>query len=437
MKAPTPFLFFDNDKLNNPLFRLKLIIRGLKRAENSRERERLYEIARHLFTDETHYMIFRYVPITENTEVYEYEGYIALRHKYRRKVSSWRGEREVDVRRAVLIGINDDGKLFANIIEPRELDVFEDISEDFEFDFRQILGFHKDYSHGEVIFLPDNAELRLRVQGEIIFTIRKRALGEVIEDYVNLAKEQIRNRLYQAFRERIARDIIRELSLLRISGALGRNRWRIPDHVITIIIETTRPSSWDKDKEIKENLERIMAYVLKRICENEPLISPEHFGPITVISQGRFGDNRYQFIIDIHLYRWRIMDDLEKFMDDYNEVFEQLRETLDFVSYTYERGNHIIMAKSLPHEVTITFYNPISERDETVMIRIPEQIIFTCEDITIIHDEHGETNVKLLCEDNKVYEIEVGETVISERDRLIRNRIVIELLGKKLLNKAL
>ena len=131
------------------------------------------------------------------------------------------------------------------------------------------------------------------------------------------------------------------------------------------------------------------------------------------------------------------MEDLERFMEDYNEVFEQLRETLDFVRYTYERGNHIIMARSLPHEVTITFYNPISERDETVMIRIPEQIIFTCEDIVIQHDEHGETKVKILCEDDKVYEVSVGETVISERDRLVRNRLVIEHLGKKLKRKAL
>ena len=156
-----------------------------------------------------------------------------------------------------------------------------------------------------------------------------------------------------------------------------------------------------------------MAFVIKRICENEPLVKPEHFGPINAFSQGIFGDNRYQFIIDIELRRWEIMEDIGKFLKDCEDVFEQLRERLDFVEYTYERGNHIIMARALPHEVSITFYNPISERDETVTIRIPEQIIYTCEDITIIHDEHGETNVKLLGEDNKVYLIEVGETDIS------------------------
>ena len=420
MKAPETPLFFDI----NPLLRLKLIVKAIKRAENSRERRRLYEIARHLFTNETHYRIFRYVPITDNTDIYEYDGYIVLRHSYRRKVRSWWREGEVEVERAVLIGINDDNKLFANIIEPQMIRSFSNM--------RHALGFERDYNRGEVIFLPDDMEMRFRVQGEIIFTIIKRDLSYIKEHYVDIAKREIFERLYQAFRERIERDVIRELSLLRISGALERGRrWR-PDHIITILIETTRPSSWEKEKELKETLERIMAFVIKRICENEPLIKPKHFGPINAISQGIFGENRHQFIIDIGLKRLEIMADIERFMGDYDEIFEQLRERLDFIDYTYERGNHIIRAKSLPHEVSITFHNPISERDETVMIRIPEQIIYTCEDITITHDEHGETNVKLLCEDNKVYEVEVGETVISERDRLVRNRIVIELLGKKL-----
>jgi len=429
MTAPNPHLFFDNDKLSNPLYRLKLIIDDLRRAESSRERRKLYERAKYLFTDETHYMVFRYVPITENTEVYDYGDYIVLRHSYRRKVKSWWRNEEIEVERGVLIGINDDGKLFANVIEPSIVMSFSNI--------RHALGFEKDYSQGEIILLPDNMEVRLRVQGEIIFVISKRDLSEVIEEYVNLARDRIRERLLDSYGERVLRDIIRELSLLRISASRAPREGWWPRFGITINVETTKPKSWEKAREIEEYLRKIISYVIGRVCEKEPLVKREHFGGVVITHNGVFGENRYIFTIDIELLRMVIRKDLERFMKDYDEVFEQLREALDFINYTYERGNHIIMAKSLPHEVSITFHNPISERDETITIRMPEQIIFTCEDIVIQHDEHGETKVKLLCEDGKVYRIEVGETIISERDRLVRNRLVIEHLGKKLKRKAL
>lgn len=417
------------------------------KVKDKRIKKRIMERIEKLFTNHLDFLVFRKIPLSKNTTIVKSDEYIVIAYEGRLKNnSSWRDDDYITYYKVVLIGVNDDNKLFANYLDPR---LYQGVAfygrswDEWIKEVKRFLGYDVDYNPDQYIYLRyvDDPRvymnpLRVRVQGDICFEIRIRKIDDVKHGYIANLKETLTAHLVRTMIRELADKILKYLSDMR----LGVSDVRVNDWSIRFTILTTK-LNWDD----KENIKRGLKRYIKDIIYDVTNIWREKFEYLVLRKEGLFesdsisvgyedlfGVNETSINVDVFIDFERCFDKMKVEVERrYKDLFDSLFDELDYVDYEYQIGNHIIRCRSLPHNVSVRFYNFITERDDEVTINVDRDVLYVNSNVSLEHDEHGFTKVKLLCDEGYVYIIRVYETNIGNRDRLIRNKIILKRLIPK------
>ena len=146
------------------------------------ERNRLRRGFKRLFTSDQDYYVFSRIPVNEHTQIYvdfmePKNPYLLLVYRNRVKVNSYWTE-HTDKTITGIVGINDDGRLFCNLLPNDRVFVLE-LKEGNWFNHYKLLGYENEYNSGEPICLPKYKPVRVRVQGDLVFIITKWDIEEL------------------------------------------------------------------------------------------------------------------------------------------------------------------------------------------------------------------------------------------------------------------
>jgi len=394
----------------SPLDRLEVLLREIRRGASKRER---LLMLKPLFTSWVDFELLRLMPLTENTLIYRVGDYLILCHA---PLSRW-----------LLVGINDDGKLFANWISDalkwrwdREVPKSEE-------ELRRELGFDLNYD-GEPL-APVESPVRIRVQGDLVMSFRAESLDDVKAFFAGRITEALAERVVNAEERRLMEELVRRLTRelrLSVGGELRRDSgwndiWSFEVPVPYL--------SWGKRGALREALERVVKEVWSRIPgANDIVVLRE----VSVTHQHQFGAALGSLVVEVALRAEPREALAEKF--GLQELAQRCVERIRPVPTEVRVGNHIIRTRAYPRRISLAFENPITGNREWVDVTLVHEwmsslVLFAVDDLIIEHDEHGTRVVRVMKCEGTVYEVGFTTTDTGEHDGAIRNRIILERLA--------
>jgi len=396
------------------------LIRKLQKTKSSYKKREIRRKIKRLFTSEDDYYVFSKIPINENTALYlddrdPSNPYVLLMYWKEIKIRDyWGYEREREIRISGIVGINDDNKLFCNLLDYDEAES-SIISQD-RFDHLRLLVYNFDFDQPIPINSVENEMFRFRVQGDLVFEIEKVSLDNVRDWYKTIATNFLLNRIFESVRREFIEKIAEELMKRRISCNIENN---------SVVLETTS-IDWYKREKYCEVLRRFAKYVFDKHIKKYGVTCES----VSVIGEGIFGVNTTRFIITPYL----MMND--KFRDLFSEHYSNLiDEIVDrALNERTEReirfGNHVVRALAYPNQIHVRFFNFVTDQIEDLEITLEQNTLITDDEITIDHDEHKPRAVRFLKEKDYVYVVRFDNTRVSDREALIRNRFLLNRLMK-------
>ena len=378
------------------------------------------------FTNDIDYKLFRRIPINGYTKVFYDENYVLIvYHRVIKRRDYYGDEEEVENNKGWLIGINDDNKLFCDYLGNHVIAFPTDINNLSEF-VRGFLNYRFDYD-GSYVYV-DKGLVRIRVQGDLVFNIRKFDLEETKEFYREMCRDVLANHFINQISNFYLDKLIKKfsddrISLINPNFSWGRIEFRIP---------ITRIKWCDEFKFRRVIYELFKVYDEEIINENYDVLKYfSRYNP-NIIIESAFGENfseiRFRVVVD----EFEMIGELSGVVDRLSKEFvDQLFDDIRYEEYTYIRGNHIIKAEILPHNVTYTFHNPIFDRVDRVNIRLAENRFITNRKVYVDHDEHKPVVVKFLNGDDVYYLIDVENIDTPNINNLVKNRIILREYIKK------
>jgi len=407
-----------NQDVLEAIYKYLLMIKKSDKKRKAELRKRLEKY----FTNNIHFELFKQFPLNENTEIIRSESYIHFSYKNKVKRENYHHLRDdyVEIRKYAIIGINDDGKLFFNLVDFPLSKGFEEqsIRWGFEYDY--------DYHENQIIVVDDdNDEIRYRVQGDLVFGICIKPIETVIDDYCEIVMhrlvEQTENRLLQLLLD----SIIRNFSLKRISVEADRIR----EEGITFRIPINRVK-WEDLEKYESVIKSLTSEFVKEFLEYYNLDIYGYIDDdIYIRYRNVFGRNIGIFEVEVNLYRQKIGEQIwHKLLPLEKEIKDRLREVIDNqVEVVINHGNHTISYKGIPHNITFNYFNPIVNEDMQFVLHIPETFIYTTNNcIKVNHDEHKDVNVKLQIPEGSIGEIRIMNTRVSQNQTTTINKIVLK-----------
>ena len=297
----------------------------------------------------------------------------------------------------VIIGVNEDGKLFANILEfPVTYTINNDNNR--TFNHYSLLGYNYD---SRVI----SESGRYRVQGDLVLEVAVEAytLDEYIESIRRTIYTQLEFSVCSSIKRKLLTRTLRHLHKLRIGCTLDSDYILIP---ITHHVDT---------KSFTPIVERI---IYREACKYG--VIPNSF----IYSVNR--------AINITLDVLPTPEFKERLHRLYSRIVNKVLS--DILKSKEEKelivGNHIIKASSYPTYVRVELPNFFTGETLTIHLHFsPEDVIITDTEILVEHDEHDPVVVKL--EAGRVYRVVPTFTSISELDTRIRNELSIRKVIKE------
>ena len=400
----------------------------------SKRRKDIMKRIKELFTNSVDFEVFRVVPLNKKTFIFHNDEYCLI--VYEKKVPSsrswWREDDYMIVYQVVLVGVNDDGKLFANYLDPSVYG----LDPDWDWVFKHIktmLSYDEDYD-GDYVFIREGHK-NFRVQGDLVFAVRP--------IHIDLVRGLYRDRLIAELSARLCNSVVNffadkvlkyfsdmRLSVSRIEVNLGGVRYRIRVNKLTF-----------EDRErIKRRLEAYLEHVVNDVLDlySDKLRfiklsegSAYYDRKFYVSFESEFGVGFEECVIEIRFDRVEVEKRVYEFVKEYyRDLVDEVVDGLDFVDYVYVRGNHIVKCRSLPHRVEVRFRNYITGNFDTVVVEIDRNRLYVKDNVLIEHDEHKPVVFRVLPFDDYIYEIDVRNTNIGDRDQLIRNKIILKRLAK-------
>jgi hypothetical protein len=399
-----------------PLEAFKILLGNYFKNKGKKKIEkRILGKIKELFTDDINYEVFRFIPLTSKTEIETSDEYVLL--KWRGKIpynDYWRQNDFLFYHKIVLIGINDDNKLFANLID---LDSLENIKSN--------LGFIENYN-GEYICLPEKGVYVIRAQGDIVFSLIKIPEEEVFRFYKSDIFDQIIDRIQISLAQYFADKLLKALSDLRLSISDLRA------NILGISFSLLTPKlSYRDELSIKRGLGELMFNLAQEIWNDSQhsdyLSFKTNYPFISVENPWGANFTEFRITLQIEFDHQTLINHLKALY--LKSIDEFLAQNLRLIEITYQRGNHIIKLKSFPTRLRFRFKNFITDRMETIFL--DRAIFITQDNIRLEHNEHGITEVKLLKEKGYFYSLQIRNTEISGRDPLLRNKIILKKLAKE------
>ncbi|RLI36322.1 hypothetical protein DRO60_05905 [Candidatus Bathyarchaeota archaeon] len=399
-----------------PLDRLEALLREIRRGASKRERLLMFKS---LFTSWVDFELLRLMPLTENTLIYRVGDYLVLCHVSlsKRKRTKW-----------LLIGINDDGKLFANWVSDSLKWQWEREVPKSEEELRRELGF--DYNYNGEPLPPVEKPVRIRVQGDLVMSFRAVSADEVRAFFTDMIISALAERIIEAEERRLMEELVRGLTRelrLSVGGELRRDGRGWND---IWAFEVPVPYlNWGKRKPLREALKRVVKEMWSRIPgANDIVVLRE----VDVSHQHESGASLGSLVVSVALRAGPLEVVAEKF--GLQELARRCVEEIRPVPTEVRVGNHIIRTLAYPRRISLAFENPITGNREWVDVALVHEwmsllTLYAVDDIVIEHDEHGTRVVRVMkCED-KVYEVGFTTTDTGEHDGAIRNRIILERLA--------
>lgn len=400
------------------------LVKKLQKVKSDYESSKVRGRIKRLFTSDDDYYVFSKIPINSRTVFYlddrdPNNPYVLIMYSnVTERKSYWGYENRVENKRACIIGVNDDNKLFCNLLDYdiAESSIIVNDYENGKFDHLRLLGYDIDYDQPIPISTVERETFRFRVQGDLIFEVEKVSLNEVRDMYKTIITNFLLNRIFESVRRLFIRRIIEELMKRRISCNIRNN---------SVIVETTNISYW-KREDYCDILRKFAYYVHNKHIKKYGVTCES----VSVIGLGIFGANVTQFTITPYLMMTNSFRDL--FLEHYSNFIDEIvdRALNERTEREIRFGNHVVRALAYPSEIHVRFFNFVTDQIEDLEITLEQNMLVTDEEITIDHDEHKPRVVKFLREKGYVYIIRFDNTHVSDREALIRNRFLLNKLMK-------
>ena len=387
------------------------------------ERNRLRRGFKRLFTSDQDYYVFSRIPVNEHTQIYvdfmePKNPYLLLVYRNRVKVNSYWTE-HTDKTITGIVGINDDGRLFCNLLPNDRVFVLE-LKEGNWFNHYKLLGYENEYNSGEPICLPKYKPVRVRVQGDLVFIITKWDIEELKNWFKGRIERVLINHIYRSVEELCYNRLVEELLKLRVNCALRDN---------SVVIPCTR-LDYDLWRDIYDFLRDFTAKTLNKYVSRFHL----KVNNVSITEDSPFGFNETEIRVSFSFVPNDKFENLV--VSHYKSLIEEILDRCmrERVDREIRVGNHIVKARAYPHQVNVRFFNFVHNRMENLNIDIDRETLITDSEVIVDHDEHKPVRVNLVKEEGCVYLINFDNTLNDEREALIRNRFTLKRLISKGLN---
>ena len=364
----------------SPFFIFKGILENIK--EGHRE---CIERAKSLFTSDADYYIFKRAIASDiHKVVYDLSD---LGNPYTLVEGSY----------SIIVGVNDDGKLFCNIVD---VDPSLFVTHG-TFSHEEVLGYDVDSTY-------INGSGSFRVQGDLVFRVEA---YEEVRAY-RLYYDNMMDTICNAIRHRVKNHIMAEA--LRYLGKLGLSCDMGIDYLLI---------------HSEESFHEVRDYLLKELNRLVRKISNKYGGKAWVTSP------MLSESLDFSFY---YTEDTNKLHKIYHKVVDEVVREL--LTEREERviiaGNHTIRVNSYPTTASIElpdflFGGHISVFP--VFVSNAREGFITREEVTIEHEEHGATVVKF--DPQFIYYVEPAFTNVSVWDSTIRNSYVLRKLREEIMSE--
>lgn len=390
-----------------------------------RKKERIIEIVkemRKLFTSDADLYFLLHRRLTLRTEIIPTrDGEYVVLH--------WRNAAGKE--QFTLIGVNDDGKLFANHL--RSEIAFPALTFDA---MKRALGFDDELPAE----LSGEIEGDFRAQGDLIFSITTLDEEEFIDELCERLQTNITAWIRRETVRRLRAELNRSLMRQRIAAEIFNLDFQPPQIFLRILFQASHHAEVDRICEVlTEHLEALLRLLKSRFdfdfleeikieSNTDPLWDEEWLNqihPNILLKLGLMED----------CYRLRIQCSFkinEKRLDEWAvETVQEFRSRITEVPFRKFYGNHIIEGMSYPSVVAIRHIDERHDLNfEFEFHLIEESEIVTSHDLRIRHDEHGEKLIKVNPPQGCVYQVQFRDTDAgSEEETLLRTTAALKELA--------
>lgn len=399
-------------------------IKELAKILNKRDRKEIRKLKKE-FTSIIDFKLLSTIPITKDTKIVCDKNYIVLTYSFDKTDKWYRTNRRSYT---LLIGKNDDNKFFSNKISPwtfvRQIHKFY-FDKSLTETIKQALNYEHDYS--SYIFLERKTisdQYIIRVQGDLVFELSLINFYTLEGRYIASISRNIFEQIHITLRNLLLEHLSSELSRLRISNNLVRNH---------IIIPTT-PFSWEIWRKIDEYFrDEINKIVMDKLNEIRSKLGLKR---IPLKEYLALNSNYIAYVVNYHnflevgisenFFAKTVEDIYKKYYNKIPETY--LKKYLKEIPLTLNIGNHTIKCHAYPHRLSFILENVITKEKMYIRTQMEDNIIYTTNKVTILHDEHPKREIRFVFPEDSIPRITVRSLTEYMANTTNRNHIAIKEL---------